>query len=786
MVGQTTTGSDRSRTYWTPAMERYFIDLMLEQLHRGARIGHTFNKQAWTDMLAMFNAKFSSQYDKDVLKGRYTNLWKQFNDVKNLLGHNGFSWDETRQMVVADDYVWDAYIKVHRDARSYKTKAVLNFNDLCLIYGYTTADGRYSRSSHDIDFDDEMQGVNVGDGIYSVVPSSNDRQRTDWTSGMDQYFIELMLDQIGRGNKTGNTFNKQAWTDMLTLFNAKFGPQHGKRVLRHRHKKLWKYYSDVMFLLKQDGFSWDETQQMVIADDYVWDAYTKTHPLARTYRTKALPNYYDLILIFGNEVANGLKNCSHQAKNREDDALQPKAGEGRANQASGVGDRTRTYWTPPMDRYLIDLLLDQVHRGNKLGQTFISQAWIDMVTSFNAQFKSCYDKDVLKNRYKHLRRQYNDIKILLEHSGFSWDEAREMIIAEDHVWDAYTKVRPDARSYRVKTVPGFHKLCIIFGEEHSDGRYGRLARDVDPVGELPVLMTSEETNYLTASNAISSWTPQLDRCLIDLMLEQVQKGNMIDSAFNQQAWDNMLKSFSETLGLQCDKTFLEDRNLWFKNQYDGVSKILSCSGFAWDETRHKVIADNDVWEAYIKERPDAVSYRNTCLSSFSDLCKIFQNRLLDERINGHDAEMMYDDQGPQMASHCRILETATDLEIVVDGASGNLTLSTDNVNMTEKQKKRPASPLVSGPPEKVQKTRSENRLNSLSEMADLVAELAKKENKSDHSIEVAIDALQAIPDMDDELLLDACDLLEDERKAKTFLALDISLRKKWLLRKLRP
>lgn len=52
------------------------------------------------------------------------------------------------------------------------------------------------------------------------------------------------------------------------------------------------------------------------------------------------------------------------------------------------------------------------------------------------------------------------------------------------------QVRPDARSYRVKTVPGFHKLCIIFGEEHSDGRYGRLARDVDPVGELPVLMTS--------------------------------------------------------------------------------------------------------------------------------------------------------------------------------------------------------------------------------------------------------------------------------------------------------
>lgn len=109
---QTAATNDRSRTYWTPAMERYFIDLMLEQMHRGTRSGHTFNKQAWTDMLTMFNGKFESHYDKDVLKSRYTSLWKQFNDVKNILGQSGFSWDEACQMVVADDYIWDAYIKV--------------------------------------------------------------------------------------------------------------------------------------------------------------------------------------------------------------------------------------------------------------------------------------------------------------------------------------------------------------------------------------------------------------------------------------------------------------------------------------------------------------------------------------------------------------------------------------------------------------------------------------------------------------------------------------------------
>lgn len=112
MDNQTATSNERSRTYWTPEMERYFIDLMLDQMHKGNKIGHTFNKQAWADMRTMFNAQFGSQYDKDVLKSRYTTLWGQFNDIKNLLGHGGFAWDESRLMVVASDSVWDEYIKV--------------------------------------------------------------------------------------------------------------------------------------------------------------------------------------------------------------------------------------------------------------------------------------------------------------------------------------------------------------------------------------------------------------------------------------------------------------------------------------------------------------------------------------------------------------------------------------------------------------------------------------------------------------------------------------------------
>lgn len=139
---------------------------------------------------------------------------------------------------------------------------------------------------------------------------------------------------------------------------------------------------------------------------------------------RSLPSYNDLNIIFANPVQEG-----------KDDAL---LDETKASQAQG-SDRTRTFWTPPMDNYLIDLLYEQVNKGNRVGQTFITSAWNEMVTAFNTKFGSQHGKDVLKNRYKHLRRLYNDIKLLLEQNGFSWDARRDMVVADDSVWYLYIK-----------------------------------------------------------------------------------------------------------------------------------------------------------------------------------------------------------------------------------------------------------------------------------------------------------------------------------------------------------
>ncbi|GMI74017.1 hypothetical protein like AT4G02210 [Hibiscus trionum] len=497
----------------------------------------------------------------------------------------------------------------------------------------------------------------------------------------------------------------------------------------------------------------------------------------------------------------------------------------------GITDRSRTTWTPEMDRYFILLMLEQLQKGNRFDDhVFSKTAWMSMNSSFNQEFKSEYELDVLKNRHKTLRNVYKAVKNLLNHKGFHWDSTRQMVVAQNKIWDQYIKVNPDVRPYRVKTLPYYDHLCVIYGDnlagkkgctvpetlshfgEDEEGSATRpecgnegaleVAHEI-AVGEdcisVPreVMDTSESTpnatiNPLYGRNRMY-WQPPMDRFFIHLMVEQVHNGNKIDGVFCKQAWIEMIASFNAKFSSNYDIDILKNRYKTLRRQYNVIKNILQLDGFAWDDERQMVTADDSVWQDYIKGHKDARQFATRPVPYYKDLCFICNSPYPDESdcfaLQCSEPENVVREVKLQLETKCSQSPVAS---VSSEDETGDLLepacldSNTAGSNRNYKCRLENKSSSVHS---KKSRSEDDSMASALQEMASAVSSLTKNKddgNSSSFSIENVITAVQTLPDIDEDLILDACDLLEDETKAKTFMALDVKLRKKWLLRKLRP
>ena len=101
--------------------------------------------------------------------------------------------------------------------------------------------------------------------------------------------------------------------------------------------------------------------------------------------------------------------------------------------------QSRAKWTTPLTKILVDLMVDQVHKGNRQNHSFGKKAWKSISDDFHKKTGLKWEEQ-LKNRYAVLRRQYSIVKLLLDQSDFKWDETTGTIMAADEVWDRFIMV----------------------------------------------------------------------------------------------------------------------------------------------------------------------------------------------------------------------------------------------------------------------------------------------------------------------------------------------------------
>ncbi|CAN6479106.1 unnamed protein product [Victoria cruziana] len=487
-------------------------------------------------------------------------------------------------------------------------------------------------------------------------------------------------------------------------------------------------------------------------------------------------------------------------------------------------NRKNISWTPLMDDYFINLMVKEVHRGTKVVNSFAKHGWSHMERSFQQKFGVLYNKDCMKNRLKTLKKQYNVIKSLCEQSGIVWNHEFQMVVVNDEAtWEAYIKDHPEAQKYRDRCLPHYEDLCLIFSHTPADeednvvGTSAHIrginveveamdmhasplsyAHDyiLDDVHGSPSSKSgSEGTESPVTSYGRKklNWTPLMDRYFVSLMVEEVHRGTRNNDSFSTHGWNRIEREFQKRFGAHFHRDSMRARLEILRKQFNCMKTLCEERGFVWNPERQMITAtDESLWDDYTKVHPEAREYKGAKVPYYEDLCAVFSPLAVDGRYNTpesdfHTKEIVLAVEAVRAAGHPSSSLISSECGHQANGVQDSSDLAEDKDTSNKRRKH------LSVIPRSIDCSRKScsvtgDMVKALQQMAAAVNGLATafKEVKNCQLVEKYISALSEIPGMDPDLFLAACDLLEDERKAKTFLALNMDLRKRWLIKKLRP
>lgn len=776
---------------WTTEMDRCLTKILVEETKKGNKIDNVLKTAAYVAAVKALNEKFGLDLTKDHIKSRLKTWKKQYGVLKDLLTQRGFKWEKAQKMVVADDSAWNNYIKAHPDARHFRSKVIEHYEELCIILGNNQATTSCSvngaETEAELMMNNEDMETQTPDMVSQIQSDEKQTRNLRWTEEMDYCLGKILAGQVQKGYNIDNIIQREAYDTTALALNTKFGPDLTKDQITNRLKTWKKQFAVLKELVSHPGFAWDATMKMIVASDSAWKDYIKTHPDAKLFRGSAIEIYDDLWTIFGDYDRL-------ESNSKTDDLFLSLISENEAMETVDISrvqiSRARELsefmiWTREMDSHLSDILARQVKQDKKVDGNLKF-----VVSSMNTSFQLNLTEDHIMDRLQTWKKQYGVLKEILNQSGFEWDETRQVIVADDSVWNDYIKVNPDARLLQGQVIENYEELSVIVGnydpsESQSSSRNNGV--DLDLTAENEVIETKDALRN-RSENAKEKgkyviWTDEMDHCLTEELIEQVKLGNKLERNFRPAAFNAALMVLNEKFALDLSKENIRNRLKTWKKLYVVLKELLSQGGFGWDEKRKMVVADESVWNEYIKMHPDAKFLRARSIQNYDELSIIFGN----DQPSGYRSKTGTKvDENPTFNNEEYHVITPLPMTMVDEETSQD---NTENGTQGSSQQTRARAPSSSQSKQPSKKRRyGDVMIEMMSAMAANIGRIADALAEATKTVclEEVFEMVQDILGFDDDLIIDACEYLSfDEKRARMFLKLDERLRKLWLFKRLR-
>ncbi|XP_042489671.1 uncharacterized protein LOC122069673 [Macadamia integrifolia] len=294
------------------------------------------------------------------------------------------------------------------------------------------------------------------------------------------------------------------------------------------------------------------------------------------------------------------------------------------------------------------------------------------------------------------------------------------------------------------------------------------------------------------------WSPAMDRCLIETLLQQVQEGNRCPNGFKPAAYTAAVNALNQQFSSRLMRQHIINRLKTLKTTHRKVIELIGRSGIGWNDQAKMLDVSEEQWKDFILRNPDMDKRLNKKrFELFDEMCEVFgsdhatgewarsrrrsrgtsEERVLVDDLNsppntdlfGEGDYMMEDVPSNGRGSQPTLNHTGNS-QSNNGGASSTSTSSDRPTN--EKKRKRVGSVFV-------QEIR--NMGQDVREMAQALkcAALAFQQTAANTVVDpsVVLASIQQVEGLSKEEITMAFDYLsENEKKAKAFLALPPRMR----------
>ncbi|GAU46935.1 hypothetical protein TSUD_85350 [Trifolium subterraneum] len=134
---------------------------------------------------------------------------------------------------------------------------------------------------------------------------------------------------------------------------------------------------------------------------------------------------------------------------------------------TNIDNNDSTLWPDLVTKAFIDIMVDEVTKGNMPNGVFYTGTWTSMTTRLNSITNRSYEKEQLKAKFHRLRAMFVEFYSLLQNTGFRWNAETNTVTASEEVWQNYLKAHGKASQFQKKGCDHYKLLEIIFNRKNE-------------------------------------------------------------------------------------------------------------------------------------------------------------------------------------------------------------------------------------------------------------------------------------------------------------------------------